>query len=420
VIFLSLFDGMSCGRITLKKMGVEPTKYYASEIDKFAIAESKANFPNTIHLGDVTNWREWDIDWSSVDLLIGGSPCQGFSAAGKQGGTTAIVNGEKVVVTDRETYLDLKTRSANEDIEFLSHSYLFWEYVLCLDHVKANNPDVKFMLENVKMSAKNLNMITEALGVTPVFINSALVCAQNRQRYYWCNFEVTQPEDRGILLKDIIEQTPTSPTVMTDRFVNRQAGRKCLVDNFEVKTSNLSAMEYVKNGRQGDYVNCDGMNFVDRDKSYALTASYSNGVDEKQYFEDKRKQLVFIDNSTTPIKISPAAMVGRKINPETGKREDSNKEIKTVQYLEVQGHDKLRCLSTAAKDTLVSDLPKGRYVAKYARYRKLTVVECCRLQGVPDDYFKASSNTQAYKMLGNGWQCDTIEHIFKCGGIGAA
>lgn len=444
MIFLSLFDGMSCGRITLKKMGVEPTKYYASEVDKFAIAESKANFPNTIHLGDVANWREWDIDWSSIDWLIGGSPCQGFSAAGKQGGTTAIVNGEKVVVTDRETYLNLKERSATEDIEFLSHSYLFWEYVLCLDHVKANNPDVKFMLENVKMSAKNLNMITEALGVTPVFINSALVCAQNRQRYYWCNFEVTQPEDRGILLKDIIEQTPTNPTVMTDRFVNRQAGRKCLVDNFEVKASNLSAMEYVKNGRQGDYVNCDGIEFVDRDKSYALTASYCNGVDKKQYFEGKHKQLVFIeqpapsfdewfkstkdcggtkeeyDRLYLPLKISPAAMVGRKINPKTGKREDSNKEIKTIQYLEVQGHDKLRCLSTAAKDTLVSDLPKGRYVAKEARYRKLTVVECCRLQGVEDDYFKVSSNTQAYKMLGNGWQCDTIEHIFKCGGIDAA
>lgn len=391
MIFLSLFDGMSCGRITLKKIGVEPTKYYASEIDKFAIAESKANFPNTIHLGDVANWREWDIDWSSVDWLIGGSPCQGFSAAGKQGGTTAIVNGEKVVVTDRETYLDLKTRSANEDIEFLSHSYLFWEYVLCLDHVKANNPNVKFMLENVKMSAKNLNMITEALGVTPVFINSALVCAQNRQRYYWCNFEVIQPEDRGIKLIDILEKNVDSKYHHTSKAINYM--------NREVKGGRT----------HWDFAHHSD---TDNDKSACVTANTHKGAPYNVLVERVKP--------SNPLKISPAAMVGRKINPETGKREDHNKEIKTVQYLEVQGHDKLRCLSTAAKDTLVSDLPKGRYVAKDARYRKLTVVECCRLQGVPDDYFKVSSKTQAYKMLGNGWQCDTIEEIYKCGGIDAA
>ena len=171
---LSLFDGMSCGRIALDRAGIEVGKYYASELDKYAITVTQANWPETIQLGDVTKWREWSIDWSSIDLLIGGSPCQGFSFAGKQ--------------------------LAFDD----PRSALFFEYLNILNHIKKFNPDVKFMLENVKMKKDYLDVISGLLGVEPVFINSALVSAQNRQRYYWANWEFVEPEDKGILLKDII------------------------------------------------------------------------------------------------------------------------------------------------------------------------------------------------------------------------
>ena len=123
---LSLFDGISAGRLALQRAGLEVNKYYRSEIDKYASQVAMHHLPNDIQLGDVTKWREWDIDWSSIDLLIGGSPCQGFSFAGKQAGTKANLNGVEVLVTDRQTYLKLKEQGA----EFLSQSHLFWEVKL--------------------------------------------------------------------------------------------------------------------------------------------------------------------------------------------------------------------------------------------------------------------------------------------------
>ena len=130
---LSCFDGLSCGRIALERVGIEVNKYYASELDKYAIKVTQANWPETIQLGDVTKWREWDIDWASIDLLIGGSPCQGFSFAGKQ--------------------------LAFDD----PRSKLFFVYVDILNHIRSVNPCVKFMLENVKMKKEYLDVITEKL-----------------------------------------------------------------------------------------------------------------------------------------------------------------------------------------------------------------------------------------------------------------
>lgn len=172
---LSLFDGMSCGRIALERIGAQVNNYYASELDKYAITVTQANWPNTIQLGDVTKWREWDIDWASIDLLIGGSPCQGFSFAGKQ--------------------------LAFDD----PRSALFFEYLNILNHIKTANPKVKFLLENVKMKKEYLDVITNMLNVKPVFINSSLVSAQNRKRYYWASWEFSEPDDKNILLKDILE-----------------------------------------------------------------------------------------------------------------------------------------------------------------------------------------------------------------------
>lgn len=170
---MSLFDGISCGKVALDRAGIKVKNYYASEIDEYAMQVSKNNHSNIIQLGDVNAWRNWNIDWSQIDLLIGGSPCQGFSFAGK------LLN-------------------FNDE-----RSKLFFVYVDILNHIKSVNPNVKFLLENVKMKADYQNVISGYLGVEPMRINSALVSAARRDRLYWVNFDVDMPEDRGITFDDI-------------------------------------------------------------------------------------------------------------------------------------------------------------------------------------------------------------------------
>jgi len=367
---LSLFDGMSCGQIALQKMGIKVDNYYASEIDKWAIQIAKKNFPDTIHIGDVTDVRAEDLP--KIDLLMGGSPCQGFSFAGKQ---------------------------LNFDDP---RSALFFQFVRLLRDCKPKY----FLLENVRMKKEYQAVISEHLGVEPVMINSALVSAQNRVRLYWTNIPgIEQPEDKGIVLKDILEESPEDCTFMSDKFVNRNKDAGCLIDSNKPKASNLSAMEYVKNGRQGDYILC-------------------------------------------------GRIVGRKINPETGKRDDYNPNLKTEQRIEARPDEKSGCLTTVQKDNVLivpeatkkgyteineggcfdltfpnSKTRRGRNMKdksncltaanydfmryEHPTYRKLTPVECERLQTVPDNYTEGVSNTQRYKMLGNGWTVDVITHILQ-------
>lgn len=173
---LSLFDGISCGMVALERIGAKIDTYYSSEIDKNAIAISKKNYPNIVRLGDVTKWREWDIDWSQIDLLIGGSPCQGFSFAGKQ---------------------------LNFDDP---RSKLFFEFVDILNYIKSKNPNVKFLLENMKMKKEYENVITEKLGVEPMQINSECLSAQKRNRLYWFNWNVDMPtQTNNLVIKDILQ-----------------------------------------------------------------------------------------------------------------------------------------------------------------------------------------------------------------------
>lgn len=202
---LSLFDGMSCGQIALNRIGVKPEKYYASELDKHAIKVTQANYPDTIQLGDVTAWREWDIDWASIGLLIGGSPCQGFSSAGKQ--------------------------LAFDD----PRSALFFVYVDILNHIRSVNPDIKFMLENVRMKKSHLDVISENLNVEPVAINSALLSAQNRNRYYWANWDIEQPSDAGVLLCDILEPGVPADSILSPsrhRWLISDKGRETLAKRY--------------------------------------------------------------------------------------------------------------------------------------------------------------------------------------------
>ena len=189
---LSLFDGMSCGQIALNKLNFEYDNYYASEINSSAIKVTMSNYPNTKQIGSITEVSGSDLP--NIDLLIGGSSCQNFSFAGNRVGMSTEDN---IEITSLEQYNELK----NNGFKFKGESYLFWEYVRLLNEIKPKY----FLLENVKMSKKWQIIITNALGVEPILINSSLVSAQNRPRLYWTNIpDVEQPKDRNIQFKDII------------------------------------------------------------------------------------------------------------------------------------------------------------------------------------------------------------------------
>ena len=368
---LSLFDGMSCTQIALQKLGITPTKYFASEIDQYAMKVTQTNFPDTIQLGDVTKVNADDLP--EIDLLIGGSPCQGFSFAGK-----------------RLNFDDPRSK-------------LFFEYVRLLKDLKPKY----FLLENVRMKQESQDVISEQLGVQPIVLNSNLVSAQNRHRLYWTNIPVDGlPEDRGIKLRDILEHG------YTDREKSH-----CVDANY-FKGGNLKSY-FLKNRRQLVF------GFADDDKTTSglILAGEADvkghGYNRRVYHPDgKAPSLAAASGGNLEPKVLwPASIVGRRINDDGG-RKDYDKDVPITQCLEVHEVDKARCLSTVEKDTLVSDLPKGRYPDAYSNdmrlaWRKLTPLECERLQTVPDGYTDHVSNTQRYRMLGNGFTVDSIAWLLK-------
>lgn len=360
MIVLSCFDGMSCGQIAFERAEISIEKYYASEIDKYAIKVTQANYPNTIQLGSITEWKSWNIE--KPDIIIGGSPCQGFSFAGKQ------LNFED------------------------ERSKLFFTFV---DILKDYKPKY-FLLENVIMKKEYNDVISGILGeiypecvhqtelfrtgrLEPIEINSSLVSAQNRRRLYWTNIPgIENPDDRGVLLKDIIE-----------------------------------------NGK------------TEKEKSYCIDANYFKGSSPENYIDKSRRQMI----------ITGGAFRGR--NPENPS--DRRIGIKTEQRLEINETGKSNTLASVSKDSLCIEFlnpphnnkfkqtatihyntPKSNTLLAYAgdatrgigihddslSWRKLTPIECERLQTVPDNYTNHVSNSQRYKMLGNGWTVDVIAHIF--------
>lgn len=207
---LSLFDGMSCGQLAINRLGIKYDKYFAAEIDKYAIQITMDNFPNTIQLGDVRNVKASDLP--KIDLIMGGSPCQSFSFAGKRKG---MATKDEQEILSLEHYLDLKS----QEYEFEGQSYLFWEYMRLLNELKPKY----FLLENVVMVEKWEKILTKAISVSPIKINSNLVSAQNRERLYWTNIglqpsglfgdltsTILQPKDKKILLKDILQDNPNA------------------------------------------------------------------------------------------------------------------------------------------------------------------------------------------------------------------
>jgi len=326
---LSLFDGMSCGQIALNRAGIDVDNYYAAEVDKYAITVTQANYPNTTQLGDVTKWKEWDIDWSSIDLLIGGSPCQGFSLSGKQ--------------------------MAFED----PRSKLFFVFVDILNHIKHANPDVKFMLENVKMKKEYLYIINDFLGVEYICINSTLVSAQNRVRYYWSNFT----------WKDVVYASDLDDCQL--------CGEPFCSDH------NDHYDQCICIGPCED----DGIIHHSRlEKAFRLpeniNADYTSVIDDGNF-----KPATVRKGSPRPIN-----MTGDKFL------------CLTATYYKGIRADGRPALST--KPGIFDELRES------GDCRMLTPIECERLQTVPDNYTNHVSNTQRYKMLGNGWTVDVIAHIF--------
>lgn len=322
---------MSCGQIALNRAGVKIDKYYASEIDKHAIKVTQANYPSTIQLGCARTVDPEKLD--KIDLVIAGSPCQGFSFAGKQ--------------------------LAFED----PRSVLFFEFVRVLERCKELNPNVKFSLENVKMKKEFLDIISKILGVEPVCINSSLVSAQNRVRYYWTNIaEIEQPEDKGIKLIDILEADIDPKFYHSEKAI--QYMNRC-----------------VKGGR--NHWDFKHHSDADKDKSSCMTANFHKGVPYNVLIlSDKALQRIARKKYSQP-----------KFNPEkTGTLNTKNNSGQ---------------LSVDSGTTLVS---AGGF--EVGCIRRLSPGECEHLQTVPQGYTDHVSTTQRYIMLGNGWTVDVKAHIF--------
>lgn len=362
---LSLFDGMSCGQIALKQLGIIPEVYYASEINKHAIKQTQLNFPNTIHLGDVSK-----IDISkleSIDLLIGGSPCQSFSFAGKRVGMSTT-NKEEIYTLDR--YLELK----NEGFRFEGESYLFWEYMRILTDIRIYNPNVLFLLENVEMGKKWERILSEAIGVYGVHINSALVSAQNRKRIYWTNIrtrtnglfgevysDIPQPEDKKIFLENILESQVDDKYYLSE------------------KTILGMMLHKERNIMKG---NGFGAQFPSLKSNTLLARSYKDG----------KENLIRVPEATKKgfVEIMPGECFD--LTQPNSKTRRGRRMV-----------EKCNCLMAQTR------LEYFRHDG--GRIRRLTPVECSRLQTIPSWYRWGCSDTQIYKMLGNGWTVDVIVHI---------
>ena len=345
---LSLFDGMSCGQIALDQLGIPVETYYASEIDKYAIQVTQANYANTIQVGDVTKLNS--EDYTDVDLIMAGSPCQGFSFAGKQ--------------------------LAFDD----PRSALFFEFIRLLKQIKPQY----FLLENVRMKKEVLDIISQEVskcypeitfGISPLLINTSLVSAQSRQRYYLTNIpNIQQPKDRGIILKDILETD-------VDDELSQEAKDYMKKSHVNDWTKGKTREEiYIKNGSQ---------------KSNALTANMHKGVPYNVIAVNKPKQVGSIKDGGQGNRIYSQDGKSSTLSAQSGGTAGSGNTL----------------VETKPKQVEVASDIKGHDI--FSTWRKLTPLECERLQTVPDNYTNHVSNTQRYKMLGNGWTVEVIKHILR-------
>ena len=403
---LSLFDGMSCGQLALQKAGIKVNQYYAAEIDKYAMQVTQKNFPNTIQLGDVTKIKGADLP--KIDLIIGGSPCQGFSFAGK---------------------------GLNFEDE---RSKLFFEFVRLINECKPK----WFFLENVKMKKEHELVISQYMKVAPIEINSALVSAQNRVRLYWTNInekpyglfgdmmaDIPQPKDKGILLKDILESDVPEKFYLSEKMLSYFITRAANFNNGKV---NIREQEGKATTLTASMASCDiSDNFTKVDTDLKVSKN-----------QDKANCFTAGGNSGGLHSDMTLIVASRGRNPENPKSREVG--LNTEQHLEPRFDGKTNCITSVSKDNLVMQLNgntesggKQPYqqnrvydtngispclmvqmscgthaILEGAKIRRLTPTECERLQTVPDGYTDCVSDTQRYRMLGNGWTVDVIAHFF--------
>jgi DNA-cytosine methyltransferase len=323
---------MNTGRQALENVGIKVNEYYSSEIKPYAIELTQHHFPDTIQVGDVTKWKEWDIDWKSIDLILSGSPCQDLSAAGKRAG----INGKK--------------------------SSLFFTFVDILNHIKSLNPNVLFLQENVGSASKlDVGIMSRELGVYPVRINSKLVVAQLRDRYYWSNIrtketmfdlvtDIPQPKDRGIMFKDVI----TGGIVDTDK-------HSCLNTG---------------SGKDGSQ-----KSLKHRDKTTGMIT------------------LIYEENNELRVKTNTAK--GYDIVTE-----NDCLDLSFPTSITRRGR------VTKGKSPCLMESNNNLYSYKDGIVRTVNQVEMERLQGFPDGYTSILSKAKAGSLLGDGWTLPVIEHIF--------
>lgn len=409
LVVLSLFDGMSCGQLALQRAGIKVKQYYAAEIDNHAIQVTQKNFPDTIQLGDAM--KVFGKNLPKIDLIIGGSPCQGFSFAGKG------LNFED------------------------PRSKLFFEFVRL---VKECNPKC-FLLENVKMKKEHELVISQYMKTNPVEINSALVSAQNRVRLYWTNInqkpyglfgdmmaDIPQPKDKGIILRDILESEVPDKYYISAKALERAFRKEYSQPRINPdKTGTLGTKN--NSGQLGmdswttficGILNQDWI-LKYTEKSTCIDANYHKGVDNhsqrtmvqinqstesngNQPYQQNRVYDVegicpYLNTDARPhaILIPEATKKGfAEILPgECFDFENPNSETRRGRKMD----DKSNCLMAKETDFM--------HYTKDAKIRRLTPTECERLQTVPDGYTGSVSDTQRYRMLGNGWTIDVIAHI---------
>lgn len=399
---LSLFDGISCGQVALERANIPVEVYYASEIDKYAIQITQKNYPNTIQLGDINN-----IDFTKfigkIDLIMGGSPCQDLSIAGKRAGLA----GER--------------------------SGLFYKFVEAIEVIKPKY----FLLENnVGMPKEAYEEISRLMGCYPIEINSALVSAQTRKRYYWTNIgpqdfnlfgfptcKIPQPENKGILLKDILE-SGLSYQEKSDCLTARYQGATFPHDYFRNQRTQVAEPVIYQLPRGYN----DGG--IKKEKSPALTTSqwqYNNLlVDIADKNNGEMPKMFSLYNKQIVEDKSPTVTANSNVSLTNCGSVGIFSPIRLSEYEKSQGQAQ-RVYSAGGKSVALNangggqggktglykiDLPDGDYII-----RKLTPIECERLQTLPDNYTEYGtegkiSNTQRYKAIGNGWTVDVIAYIF--------
>lgn len=443
---------MSCLQIALQRMGRKVDNYYASEIDKHAIRATQLNFPNTFQLGDIKQVSAKDLP--RIDLIGGGSPCQGFSFAGKG------LNFED------------------------PRSKLFFEFVRLWKECKEINPEVKFFLENVRMLKAHEEVISKLLGVNPILINSALVSAQNRERLYWTNIGlepsglfgdltsiIQQPKDKGIVLRDILEEQVDEKYYLSDKALARIGGvhktdRGIRFHRGDERSSGISELGTVadegqtcdsiiashvpkirhknfmpqinpektgtllsgnQSGKNTDhgttYIRTGAVNnhgtLEFHDKSHAIDSNYFKGMDNSN---QRTHVVVHKQRGTGPLKREDGKTYCLDSCSSTNNLEVRREVIQVNESKEsggVQPYQQNRIYSeNGILPALNAELSGRNNVETRDRIRRLTPGECCRLQTVPDHYFTFGtavnpriSETQQYRMLGNGWTIDVIVHI---------